>query len=100
MTRLARTLVDIAPLVSEERLETILDAAQHRFSSLPRWLTEELMLHQAPRPGLRRLITLLSLRQGIATESPLETTVRRRIREAGRHSRSFSSRSSTSTVST
>lgn len=83
VTRLARTLVDIAPLVSEERLETILDAAQHRFSSLPRWLTEELVLHKAQRPGLRRLITLLSLRQGIATESPLETTVRRRIREAG-----------------
>lgn len=84
VTRLARTLVDIAPLVSEERLETILDAAQHRFDALPRWLTEELLLHKARwRPGLGRLITLLAQRQGIATESPLETTVRRRIRDAG-----------------
>lgn len=82
--RLARTIVDIAPLVSDERLEIILDDAQHRFTSLPRWLREEIAQHEArSQPGLTRLVRILSLREGVATESPQETRVRRAIRERG-----------------
>lgn len=84
VTRLARTIVDIAPLVTEERLEMILDNAQHRFRQLPRWLKEEVPLHKPKwHPGLSRLKELLSLREGVATESPHETRVRRAIRERG-----------------
>lgn len=84
VTYLARTVVDIAPLVSDERLEMILDGAQHRYRAFPRWMDRELSLHHPQsRPGLRRLMELLAFRQGTATESPLETRVRRRIREFG-----------------
>lgn len=84
VTRLARTIVDIAPAVTDEQLEIILDAAQQRHRALPRWLGEEVGRH-TPRsqPGLSRLIELIALREGIATESPLETRVRRAIRAHG-----------------
>ncbi len=84
VTRLARTIIDISESVDDEQLEIILDAAQHRFRSLPKWLTQELPRHQRKsRPGLGRLNALLEARNGVATESPLETQFRRRLRLSG-----------------
>ena len=83
VTRLARTIIDIAEGVDDEQLEIILDAAQHRFRRLPGWLTQELPKHRQTRPGLGRLIALLEARNGVATESPLETRFRRRLRLSG-----------------
>lgn len=81
VTRLARTIIDIAESVGDARLEIILDAAQQRFCTLQRWLTQELLRHRRKsRPGLGRLIALLDARGGVATESPLETQFRRRLR--------------------
>ena len=84
VTRLARTIVDIAPDLSDERLEVVLDAAQHMKDELPRWLREELPLHPAQwHHGISRLKRILDLREGIAPESPQETRVRRALRESG-----------------
>lgn len=49
VTRLARTILELAPSLSEERLEIIIDSAHHRFDALPRWLEEELVLRDAPK---------------------------------------------------
>lgn len=84
VTRLARTIVDVSESVSDQQLEILLDAAQHRFSSLPDWLTAELPLHhQKATPGLGRLMRLVALRLGVTTESPLETQFRIRLRARG-----------------
>ena len=81
VTRLARTIIDISESVGDQQLEIILDAAQHRFSSLPEWLATEVPLHhQQATPGLGRLMQLIALRQGVTTESPLETQFRARLR--------------------
>ena len=84
VTRLARTIIDVAESVADQQLEILLDAAQHRFSLLPEWLAAELPLHrQQATPGLARLRKLLGLRQGVTTESPLETQFRGRLRAHG-----------------
>lgn len=81
VTRLARTIIDISESVSDEKLEIILDAAQQRLHKLPAWLASELPRHRPKsRPGVGRLIQLLEARQGVATESPLETQFRRQLR--------------------
>ena len=83
VTRLARTIVDVSESVGDQQLEILLDAAQHRFSHLPELLAAEVPLHRKATPGLGRLMRLLSLRQGVTTESPLETQFRARLRAHG-----------------
>jgi hypothetical protein len=84
VTRLARTIVDIAGDLTEERLEMLLDAAHHRRPCLQRWLDEEVaFLNPKAHPGLGTLKRLLAVRRGVAVESPLETQLRRFVRETG-----------------
>lgn len=84
VTRLARTLVDLAGELSVAALEQTLDAAHLRCRSLQGWLEEEVEgLKPKHTPGLSALLELLKLRRGVSTESPLETRIRRRLRERG-----------------
>lgn len=81
VTRLARTILDLAPSLSAERLEIVIDSAHHRFRSLPRWLEEELVLRDSPRlAACARIRTILDARTGAPPQSPLETRLRRAIR--------------------
>ncbi|HEY0881831.1 MAG TPA: type IV toxin-antitoxin system AbiEi family antitoxin domain-containing protein [Archangium sp.] len=84
VTRLARTIVDIAGDLTEERLEMLLDAAHHRRPCLQRWLESELApLNPKSYPGVGTLSKLLAVRRGVAVESTLETKLRRFVREYG-----------------
>lgn len=81
VTRLARTILDLAAELTEERLEMVLDAAHHRRPRLERWLREELApLKPKGNPGVGTLNRLLAVRRGVAVESPLETLIRRFVR--------------------
>lgn len=84
VTTLARTFVDIAPLLSEERLEFALDTARLRNSNLGRWLETYLdSIEHRGRSGLATLVRLLALRKTGSTESPLEVRVWRALRRNG-----------------
>lgn len=81
VTPLARTLLDLAESFDDEALEIALDSAQHRRPFLEQQLDE--LIGSTPRqftPGARRILDLLDARAGLATESPLETRVRRALR--------------------
>jgi len=84
VTTLARTLVDLAETLEDEALEVALDSSQHRWPFLEEQLDRELAtVTKKATPGAGRLAALLDLRGGVGTESPLETRVRRRVRESG-----------------
>lgn len=82
VTRLARTLTDLAGTMAEPKLEELLDATHLRFSKLEEWLHEELALDRqfAGRPALEHL---LSVRDGQKVESVFESQIRRVLRETG-----------------
>jgi len=84
VTGLARTLIDLAGVVSSEVLETYLDAAQKRYAALPRWLDAELdaLKDGQTLPGSAALRALLTSRTGPPAESPLETKMWQRLRAA------------------
>ncbi|MFO0595150.1 MAG: hypothetical protein U0228_07595 [Myxococcaceae bacterium] len=85
VTRIARTLIDVASLATEEHLETMLDAAHLRFGNLIDWLHLELRGRTAQHThGLSTLQRLLVVRAGPRpAESPLETRLHRLLRREG-----------------
>lgn len=85
VTKPARTLMDLAAVVSEEVLETALDDAVRRrlvsVSFLDRWLEDP---RRKRRRGARKLRRLVDLRATVGVaESPLETRVLKLLRKAG-----------------
>lgn len=83
-TTLARTFVDLAGVLDEERLEFALDSAAVKYPRLLPWLEAELeQLHTRGRDGLGRLARLLELRRDGGTDSPLEVKTWRGLRRAG-----------------
>jgi len=63
-TTLARTFIDLAGVLDEERLEFALDSAAVKNPRLMRWLEVELeSLHTRGRRGLERFAQLLELRR-------------------------------------
>lgn len=84
VTTLARTFIDLAGVLDEERLEFALDSAAVKYPRLLPWLAAEVeSLNSRGRAGLRRLATLLELRRDGATDSPLEVKTWRALRRAG-----------------
>jgi hypothetical protein len=84
VTRLSRTIVDLAAELPEPQLEVVLDSAHLRRPRLERWLRAELEpLDARLIRGVGTLQRLLDLRCGVPVESPLETSVRRFIRSRG-----------------
>ncbi len=84
VTTLARTFVDLAGVLDEERLEFALDSAHRRCRRLGDWL-EQYLSELDPRghAGIATLVKLLRLRRDGSTESPLEVKVWRALRRAG-----------------
>ena len=84
VTTLARTFVDLAGVLDEERLEFALDSAHRRCRRLGEWL-EQYLSELDPRghAGITTLAKLLRLRRDGSTESPLEVKVWRALRRAG-----------------
>lgn len=81
VTPLARTLLDLAEHLDDAALETALDSAQHGNPYLEQDLDRELAaVNPKYAPGAGRLKSLLDVRGGVATESPLETRTRRALR--------------------
>ena len=84
VTTLARTFIDLAGVLDEERLEFALDSAAVKHPRLLPWLEAELeALHTQGRCGLGRLAMLLALRRDGGTDSPLEVKTWRALRRAG-----------------
>lgn len=84
VTSIARTFIDLAGELDEERLEFALDSAAVKNPRLMRWLEMELeSLHTRGRRGLERFAKLLALRRNGGTESPLEVKVWRALRRFG-----------------
>lgn len=78
-----QALLELAQDVDEEALEVALDSAHRAYPFVGDEL-ERLAEGRDPRrvPGLTRLLGLVRERGGVATDSPLETRLRRRIRLA------------------
>ncbi len=84
MTRLERTLVDVAGDLDEEALEIALDSARRRYKYAGDWLESYLkQLKPKGMPGLAKLIALVNIRTGKPTDSPLEVKVLRKLRQLG-----------------
>lgn len=84
VTTLARTLVDLAGVMPEERFEFTLDSAQRRYPCLTRWLEDYLgRLEPRGHPGIGMLVKLLRQRTGGGTESALEVKTWRALRRHG-----------------
>ncbi|MGV3620437.1 MAG: hypothetical protein ACO1OB_06455 [Archangium sp.] len=84
VTTLARTLVDLAAVLPEEKFEFTLDSAQRRYPHLARWLEDYLgNLEPRGRPGITMLAKLLRERNGGKTESALEVKTWRALRRNG-----------------
>lgn len=81
VTTLARTLLDVSESLGDLALEIALDSAQHRNPFLEQELDEAIArVKKRSTPGASRILHLLDVRGGVATESPLETQVRRALR--------------------
>lgn len=84
ITTVQRTIVDLAGTLTQEALELALDSAQRRYKRFGEWLDAHLKdLNPRGTPGLLELRSLLALRLGIVTDSPLEVKVLRMLRAAG-----------------
>lgn len=84
VTPLAETLCDLSASLSPLDLELALDSARRQYPASVRWLTQRLLdRHHRGRAGLTVLRELVALRLEGPTGSPLETRVRRALREAG-----------------
>ncbi|MGV3620494.1 MAG: hypothetical protein ACO1OB_06740 [Archangium sp.] len=84
LTTLARTFVDLAAVLPEERFEFALDSAQRRFKHLGLWLEDYLgRIQSQGRDGLPMLAKLLRERNGGTTESALEVKTWRALRRNG-----------------
>lgn len=84
VTLLGRTVVDLAAIIDEERLEIALDAAHLRWHQLQTWLEREIKgLDPKRHKGVACLRDLLAVRTGPPAESPHETMIRRRMRQEG-----------------
>jgi hypothetical protein len=83
VTTLARTLVDLAATLPEDRLEFALDSAQRLSESCADELRA--LLDALPRrtPGAGPLRDLVAARAGLVTDSPLEARAARQLRLAG-----------------
>jgi G:T-mismatch repair DNA endonuclease (very short patch repair protein)/acetolactate synthase regulatory subunit len=79
VTGVARTLVDLAAVLDDERLELTLDSAHRKIPKLASQLCA--LLDEARRSGARRLRRLLEERLA-PTDSALELKVRRILRRA------------------
>ncbi|MGV3621902.1 MAG: hypothetical protein ACO1OB_13850 [Archangium sp.] len=84
VTTLARTFVDLAGVLDEERLEFALDSAYVRCNRLGDWLDTYLAtLEPRGHPGIATLSKLIRLRRDGSSESPLEVKTWRALRRAG-----------------
>ncbi len=83
VTDLARTILDLAGQVGEERLEFALDAAQRRNPRLGAALEHTLERGHHGVAGVVQLSGLLDERDGQHTDSALEAKVFRLLRKAG-----------------
>lgn len=84
VTRVAKTLVDLAGELAPEALELALDSAQRQYRMLSSWLDEYVKgLNRQGTPGLGTLLELLALRRDGATDSALEVRVLRALRRLG-----------------
>lgn len=84
VTTLARTLVDLAAVMPEEKFEFTLDSAHRRYSHLGRWLEDYLgRLEPRGHAGIGMLARLLRERNGGHTESALEVKTWRALRRNG-----------------
>lgn len=84
-TTLERTLLDLAPVVTDAQLERALDSAGRKKFGFVQEVAELLgMLKPKGREGIERLNALVELRRGDGpTDSGLETDVLRMVRTAG-----------------
>ena len=83
VTSRARTLCDLAGEVEEATLEAALDAASQQTPFFEHELDEELKRFTGRgQAGAGVLRQLVALRGGVSTESPLETRVRRALRQS------------------
>ncbi len=84
ITRVERTLVDLADVLAEEALELALDSARRRYKYAGDWIAAYLkQLKPRGTPGLGKLNALMQIRSGTPTESPLEVKVLRKLRQLG-----------------
>lgn len=84
VTTLARTFVDLASVLDEERLEFALDSAYVRCRRLGDWLDSYLAtLEPRGHPGIATLSKLVRLRRDGSTESALEVKTWRALRRFG-----------------
>lgn len=84
VTSLARTFVDLAGVLDEERLEFALDSAYVRCKRLGDWLDSYLAtLEPRGHPGIATLSKLVRLRRDGSTESALEVKTWRALRRGG-----------------
>ncbi len=84
-TLLARTILDLAPSLTTDRLEIVLDSGWRIHRDLFDEL-DEFISHLRPRgrTGIATLIDLVMLRRGsVPTDSDFETQVLQRVRKAG-----------------
>lgn len=84
ITTAQRTIVDLAGELTPEALEIALDSAQRRYRDFSSWLSKYLEpLKPQGTPGLAVLLELIKVRGDGVTDSPLETKVRRKLRQEG-----------------
>lgn len=84
VTSLARTLLDLAGVLPERNLELALDSAHRRYRRILHWLRETIgPLKAQHHPGLATLRRLIHQRDPHRTDSRLEDTVFRVLRQHG-----------------
>ncbi len=83
VTSLARTLLDLATVLPEDRLELALDSAHRLSGSCARDLRALCSALPRRTPGLAALQFLIDARAGLVTDSPLEVRAARQLRLAG-----------------
>lgn len=84
LTRVERTLVDLAADIEPEALEIALDSAQRQYRQLGHWLDTCIAgMNPQATPGLPALIELVKLRRDGVTDSALEVRVLRALRRTG-----------------
>lgn len=84
VTTLARTFVDLAGVLPDERLEFALDSAHRRHRQLGAWLESYLeRIDARGRSGVTALATMLRARRDESTESTLEVRAWRALRRHG-----------------
>jgi hypothetical protein len=84
VTGMARTLIDLAAVVSSQKLEVAYDGAWRRHHALRDWLEAAVKrLGTAGRRGARHIVELIRAASLSATGSPLEALVRSALRREG-----------------